>query len=101
MNVKTQTLAIISALAVSLGAVGAASAAVIVPAKFVEGTLTAVDVAHNTVSIDGVTYATDRAVDVEGDIGTTMTLTLVMAKGQLRAVWVEPTIAADDTVDAE
>ena len=101
MNVKTQTLAIVSALAVSVAAIAAASAAVIAPAKFIEGTLTAVDVAKNTLSIDGITYAADRAVDVEGDIGATVTLTLITAKGQQRAVWVEPTVSTEDTVDAE
>ena len=101
MNVKTQTLAIVSALAVSVAAIAAASAAVIAPAKFVEGTLTAVDVARNTLSIDGITYAADRAVDVQGDIGANVTVTLTTVAGKQRAVWVEPTVTTDPTMDAE
>ncbi len=101
MNVKNRTIAAVAAIAVSFASIAAASAAVIVPATYVQGTLTAVDTAKNTIAIDGTTYAADRTVDLQGHIGDDVAVTLMTVNGKVSAQWVEPSVGTDDTTVTE
>ncbi len=78
-----------------------ANAITVVPAAYVTGVVTAIDVAKGTISVDGVAYNATPGMLNDVTTGSQIDVAYLMTNGKLTAIAIEPTDAAADDEMAE
>ena len=88
MKTKRTILAGITATAVAAVVASQANAAMIVPAKYASGPVTAVDQANNTLTLGGKTFVAEPARLKDLYAGNDVQILYFEQGGVLRAVWI-------------